>query len=456
MKLLNKNVTIAGLGKSGAACARFLRTQGAVVTITDRADEAALADAAEEMRDIGVSLALAGHPPAVFEEADLILLSPGIPHTLAPLERARARGIPVIGEIELASRFITEPIVAVTGTNGKTTTTELLGEMLRRSGLKVFVGGNIGTPLISYAAGADKADLLVAEVSSFQLDTIAHFCPKVGLLLNISEDHLDRYPDFAAYGMSKARLFENQGADDVAILNGADPFVRSIGKNISSRRLWFNPSEKDRAGAFLHDGCLLLRPCEDGQAPVELDLSSLRLTGTHNLENVAAAALAALAAGGTPEGIQAALDRFRGLPHRLEYVDTVDGVRYVDDSKATNVDAVVRALESFDAPVVLIMGGRGKGSDYTVLNDLIRQHTRRLIVMGETAAEIREVLGPRCRGGVREARTMDEAVALARQSALSGDVVLLSPAGSSFDMYRSYARRGEDFCRAVRQLTPPV
>ncbi len=452
MNLYRRHTLVLGLGSSGAASARFLKSRGASVTVTDRRDENALAGEVQAMRETGVHLELGGHPPELLDKADLIVLSPGVPHRIPFLETARQRGIPVIGEMELAFRFIAEPVIAVTGTNGKTTTTTLLGKMLSASGLSVFVGGNIGTPLIDYVAAGVKADRVVVEVSSFQLDTIETFRPRVGVLLNISEDHLDRYPDFRSYVESKGRLFENQQASDVAVLNAGDPSVLSLADQVASRRWRYNSAEDLSGPGAILQGAVLICHTEHS-TPVTIDLSRLKLQGRHNWENVAAAALAALAAGATPAGIQSALEEFQGLSHRLEPVMSLDGVRYVDDSKATNVDAVIRALDAFDAPVILIMGGRDKGSDYQVLTAPVRRRVKRLIAMGESAGTIQRILGPACQNGVTVAASMDEAVRMARQSAAAGDVVLLSPAGSSFDMYRSYAARGEDFCRAVRQLT---
>jgi UDP-N-acetylmuramoylalanine--D-glutamate ligase len=446
----NKQILVIGLARSGAACARFLTSRGARVTLNDLADETALGDRVRQMRDLGVRVVLGSHPFDIFEKADMIVLSPGVPHTLPVLQHVRDKNVPIIGEMELAARFIHEPMVAVTGTNGKTTVTTLVGEMLKSSGLRTFVGGNIGNPLIEYVTAGEKADRVVVEVSSFQLDTISSFRPEVSVLLNIAEDHLDRYPDYNAYGKSKARIFENQDESDAAVINGADLFIRRLAREVKARKLFFNGREADEEGIIIHKGSLTARG--SGMSGFAVNLSTARLTGRHNQENMAAAALAAFAAGGSLQGIQTALDHFKGLPHRLEYVATVNGVRYFDDSKATNVDAVARALESFDAPMILIMGGRGKGDDYSLLADKVGQGVRRLILMGEMAETIRSALGNACKGGVYMARDMADAVAHAYECAAPGNVTLLSPACSSFDMFRDYAHRGECFCREVRQL----
>lgn len=460
MDLAHKNILIVGLGMSGIAAARFAKNKGASVTVTDIAGEKELASYASMAHELGVAMELGQHNIATFERADLIVVSPGVPETILPLKQARAKGIPMLGEFELAARYIREPVVAISGTNGKTTTTTLLGKMLENSGLKVFVGGNIGNPLLDYADKGESAAVVVAEVSSFQLDTIDTFRPRVGVLLNISPDHLDRYPDFNAYARSKGRIFENQQEGDAAVLNGSDPLVRSISKNLKARKLPFyhqgDAQAENREGAAIS--------WDDSRTPPTitilskekpkrfLDLSRFNLPGRHNIENAAAASLAALAVGGTFEGVQSALNDFEGLSHRLEHVAAINDIYFFDDSKATNVDAVVRALAAFSKPVVLIMGGRDKGGDFQRLKDLVRRRTKKLIVMGEASDIIKSVLENACKGGTQAASTMEEAVLLAYHAAAPGDVVLLSPGCSSFDIYNSYAERGEAFCQAVEQL----
>jgi UDP-N-acetylmuramoylalanine--D-glutamate ligase len=450
--LKGRTVTVVGLGKSGLAAARFCRGAGAAVTVSEAGQAESFNTAIAQLEPAGVRLEFGHHRPETFQKADLIILSPGVPHTLPSFEDARRRGVPVMGEMELASRFIREPIAAVTGTNGKTTTTELLGAMLKASGMTVFVGGNIGKPLIEYVESGQSADWLVVEVSSFQLDTMATFHPRIGCLLNISEDHLDRYPDFEAYAASKWQLFQNQTIGDTAIVNGA--LFQHEGQPPalpSGKILFFNGAPAGhQPAAILQTGALVL-DTGTGTAPITIDLRTMPLVGRHNEENVAAAALAAAVAGANQDGIQTALDRFRGLPHRISLVREVKGVRYYDDSKATNVDAVARALEGFDQPVVLIMGGRDKGGSYRGLEDLLRRKVSRLIVLGEAAQRIATAL----RGTVpiQPAADMAAAVRLAADGARAGEVVLLSPACSSFDMYTSYHERGEDFCRHVQQLS---
>jgi len=460
MDLHQKKIVVVGLGVSGMAAARFAKNKGAIVTVTDIAEEDALETYLPEIRKMGAKIELGRHEIETFENADLIILSPGVPHTILPLEKAKEKGVPIMGELEFASRYIREPIVAISGTNGKTTTTRLLGRMLENSGLKVFVGGNIGNPLIDCVEWGKAVDIVVAEVSSFQLDTIDTFRPRVSVLLNITSDHLDRYPDFISYVRSKGRIFKNQTEGDTAVINGFDPFISLISQTIRTRKLPFyyegDSDVKDREYA-------LIGQLSEQNTPVIkiftreipqgfLDLSKVSLLGRHNMENMTAASLAALAAGGSLEGIQSALNSFKGLSHRLEYIKTINGIHFYDDSKGTNIDAVARALEVFDQPVVIIMGGRDKGGDFKQLRELMVQHTKKLIVMGEAGDAIRSVLEDSCQDGAQTADTMEDAVRLAYFSAIPGDIVLLSPGCSSFDMYTSYAERGEVFCKAVENL----
>lgn len=447
--LSGRRVVVVGMGRSGRACVRFLDRRGARVTAADARSPGTLGDVAEDLANRNIPLVAGPHPSDLLDDADLVVVSPGVPHTLPSLEEARRRGVPVIGELELAARFLGDPIAAVTGTNGKTTVTTLLGDMLRASGRSVFVGGNIGTPLIAYADAGGPRDRLVVEVSSFQLDTIDRFHPHVAVLLNISDDHLDRYPDFDAYVRSKGRIFRNMGPADVGVIHAGDPHVVDAAAGARCRFLEFRRGAR-RPGRAVRDGGRM--HLDAGDRGMALELARWTPAGEHNLENLAAAALAALAAGATPAGIQAATDAFRGLPHRLETVAEIGGVRYVNDSKGTNVDAVARALAAFDTPILLIMGGRGKGGGYEALWTPVARRVRRLVVTGEAAPEVARSLGPACAGGVAEAADLSEAVQLAAESAQPGDVVLLSPGGSSFDAYGSYGERGEDFRRAVEGL----
>jgi UDP-N-acetylmuramoylalanine--D-glutamate ligase len=435
MELLNKHILIVGLGVSGAAAARFLKKRGARVTVTDMASEKQLSPFLDRIKDLDIELQLGTHINQTFENADLIIISPGVPDTILPIINAKEKNVPVWGEIELAGRFIKEPIVAVTGTNGKTTTTTLLGKMIESSGLKPFVGGNIGTPLIEYVDHKEKADVVVAELSSFQLDTIDTFRPKVSVLLNITEDHMDRYTDLEAYATSKGRIFMNQQENDTAVLNGSDPLAVKITKHIKAKkRFFYHDESRDNTSNDLN----------------LFDFYVPGLPGKHNIENASAAALAAMSIGCSLKGIQAALNNFKGLPHRLEYVKTVNDIRFFDDSKATNVDAVARAIDAFDSPIVLIMGGRSKGARFDDLSDRVSKKIKQLIVIGEAKENIISALGRYTKTHASD--SMQDAVIAAYQSAASGDIVLLSPACSSFDMFRSYAHRGEIFQKTVGNL----
>jgi UDP-N-acetylmuramoylalanine--D-glutamate ligase len=453
MNLADKKIVVVGLGRTGLALARFLTNAGAAVTVTDSANAAALGNPLQIIHELGITAEIGQHRADTFERADLIVISPGVAHTIEPILKAQKRGIPVIGEIELASRFIDKPIVAVTGTNGKTTTTELIGAMLKSSGHSVFVGGNIGNPLIEYVKDNASADIIVAEISSFQLDTIKYFRPKVSVLLNISADHLDRYPDMQAYIQSKGRIFENQQAEDMAVLNGSDTRVRSLAAALTCKKLIYPTLLENEAGAKLKNGQIILKIKDDKRLNSQictLNTNKAGFWGRHNMENACAATLAALAAGATVKGVQTALDRFKGSAHRIESIATIDNVQYYNDSKATNVDAVARALECFSQPVVLIMGGRDKGSDFAALKAIIQKHVKTLIVMGEAADRIRAALGQAT--STTMAASMKDAVARARRAAEPAEVVLLSPGCASFDSYNNYAQRGDDFRQEVTAL----
>jgi UDP-N-acetylmuramoylalanine--D-glutamate ligase len=420
------------------------------VTVTDSRGADELGEAASVAESLGAALELGGHNQATLDNADLIVISPGVPHTIAPLEKARAKGVPVIGEVELATRFITAPIVAVSGTNGKTTTTELLGEMLKASGKKTFVGGNIGMALSNCVIANKDPDVVVAEISSFQLDTMVTFRPRVGVLLNISADHLNRYDGMTAYAASKARLWANMQAEDSLIYHQMDPHIAALVTTAPGRHLPFTATdggdEAMATGALIGDQQIELRL--PGQEVMAIDLSHTRLIGPHNRENIAAAALAALAAGATLAGVQMALDDFAPLPHRLELVGSVEGVTYVNDSKATNVNATIRALACFDGPVALILGGRNKDNDFRELRGAISTAARLVLINGEARQEIAAALEG-CGVPLETMATQVEALEKARQEAEPGWTVLLSPACASFDQFDNYAARGTAFRKTV-------
>ena len=453
MDLKNKTILVLGLGRSGAASALFFGARGARVKVSDAADTGPLQAQAANLRRSGVAVELGGHSADFCDDTDLVCLSPGVPHTIAPLQRLRRRGVPIWGEMEWAARFLERDLVAVTGTNGKTTTTALIGQMLAASGRRVFTGGNIGAPLIGFVAAGQPAEVVVAEVSSFQLDTMERLHPRVAVLLNIAADHLDRYDDMAAYSAAKARIFENQGARDLSIYNADDAGVRSIVATINSRPCPFTHgapppgAPAPLAGAWI-DGDRLHCRIED--ATLDFNTSRTPLIGVHNRENLAAAALAALAAGANATGIQDTIDRFEGMAHRMELAGDVDGVRYINDSKATNVAAVLRALEAFDAPIVLLMGGLDKGDQFERIAPVAAGKVKQLITMGAAAETIADAL--RNSLPVATAADMIAALRLADQHAQPGDVVLLSPGCASFDQYDNYAQRGDDFKQQVVRL----
>ncbi|UCG20300.1 MAG: UDP-N-acetylmuramoyl-L-alanine--D-glutamate ligase [Deltaproteobacteria bacterium] len=443
----DKKVLVVGLAKTGLATAEFLLSKGARVTVTDHLSASELGSTADSAKSLGCSLALGGHPVEVFTQADLIVVSPGVPLELPELKEAQSRSIPIIGELELASRFLQLPIVAISGTNGKTTTTALVGDMLKHSGKRVFVGGNIGNPLISIFKEKEPFELAVVEVSSFQLDSMATFHPQVAVLLNISEDHLDRYPSFADYVESKCRLFANQTAEDTAVVPARDPLI-TVRCTIPSRQLNFSPT-KNSAHAYLESGWLM---CRVMPGPLRrYDLNRWQLFGKHNQQNLLAAVLAATSMGAKPEAIQKTIDSFKPLPHRMELVHHWRGIRFYDDSKGTNVDSVVRSLESFSSPIILIAGGRDKEGSYDPLVSLVRQRVKMLVLIGEARFRLAKALGKlSCTVVVEE---MDAAVQVALGAAVAGDVVLLSPACSSFDQYEDYKARGDHFRTLVHKYT---
>jgi UDP-N-acetylmuramoylalanine--D-glutamate ligase len=446
MDLTGKKVLVVGLARTGVALAHFLVQAGALVTVTDMAPAQELAAMRVQIRDLPVAEELGVSEPRAVLGFDLILPSPGVPPELPWLKKARRSGIPVWGELELASHFLTRPVIAVSGTNGKTTTTTLVGKFLAASGIAALVGGNIGTPLVSLLSHQDQADYLVLEISSFQLDTAPHFHPQSAALLNITPDHLDRYADYAAYGASKAGLFRAMSAEETKVLNYDDPLVRPLGQGLG-KVLYFSTAESLTAGAWLADG--VIKVCLTSGPEHEFLLAEIRLKGVHNLENIMAALLLALPVGAEPRALREVLATFAGLPHRLEWVATHAGVDFYDDSKGTNVGAAARALGSFDRPVILIAGGRDKDSDFSLLNDLIKQRVKALVLLGETKERLAKVwqgLAP-----AHLAADMDEAVEIASRLASPGEVVLLSPACASFDMFRDYAHRGETYQKAVKE-----
>ena len=445
----NSKVLVVGLGVSGLWTARYLSERGATVTASDIRPEPELdPDICKELRDLGVALETGGHKRETFLTAEMVIVSPGVPHDIELLLDATKRGVPVIGELELAGRSVDIPIIAVTGTNGKSTVTSLLGQILEKAGLEVFIGGNIGTPLIAYAAGERKAQYAVIEVSSFQLDTIETFCPFVSLLLNISPDHLDRYPDYEAYVQSKLRVFSNQGHGQYLILNDDDERLSCIDPLPGVKVLRYGTEKKQGRHAFIEDNTI--RVCLDAKEMGYFALESVNLPGKHNLENLLAVVLGSLTLGIDASLIQETIEEYKGLPHRLEQVAELDGITFYNDSKATNVDAAVRAVKSFDRPLILIAGGRHKGSDYAPLVRAAEGRVKKAVFLGEA----KDILAASFEGVLpfSLAEDMEEAVSTAFSYASGGDVVLLAPACSSFDMFSDYSHRGRVFRSAVERI----
>jgi UDP-N-acetylmuramoylalanine--D-glutamate ligase len=446
MELRGKNTVVVGMAQTGIATARFLLDRGARVTVSEAKPAAQLPAEALALAQQGVLLETGGHRMETLRGTELIVVSPGVPLDIAPLRAADKSGIEIISEIELAYRFLQTPLIAVTGTNGKTTTTSLLGELFQHAGKKVFVGGNIGTPLIAYVSGTQDRDFAIAEISSFQLEGIKSFRPFISVLLNITEDHLDRYQSFAEYNDAKGRIFLNQSESDIAVLNYDDPQVRALDPAIRAQKVFFSTRQTLTDG-ISYNGALHLRlRGEDAH----IAIAGALLSGIHNVENMMAAAAVGFVCGLSLQSMQQALVRFSGLKHRMELVDEIRGVTFYNDSKATNVGAVVKSLESLPAPLVLIAGGKDKGGSYAPLQSLLRQKVKLLVLLGEARERMRAELG----GEVETVMTasLDEAVHTAFSRSEAGDTVLFSPACSSFDMFTSYEHRGACFKELVSSL----
>ena len=449
--LAGRSVTVVGLARSGVAACRLLQALGARVTGTDARAAAALSPEARALATEGVRLVVEGHFPEAFAGAELVVVSPGVPADHPALAGCRARGVPVLGEVELAFRTMTAEFVAITGTNGKTTTTALTGALLAESGRTVLVGGNIGRPLAAEALGFPADGWVVAEVSSFQLETTDAFRPRVAAVLNVTPDHLDRHGSLAAYAEAKARIFRSQGPEDWAVLNADDPGAAALASRVKARLLWFSRRAPVTQGAFVRDGWVTLRLGRGDQAVCPV--GEIFLRGAHNLENVLAATACAGALGVPPERLRLVIRAFRAVPHRIEWIRERAGVAFYNDSKGTNVDATLKALAAFDEPIVLIAGGRDKGQRFDALADAARGRVKAAIVIGEGRA----TLGPALRAVTRveDAASMGEAVRRAAALAVAGDVVLLSPACASFDLFRDYEHRGQVFAEEVRALPEP-
>jgi UDP-N-acetylmuramoylalanine--D-glutamate ligase len=448
MQLEGRRALVVGLARTGQAVARFLAVRGARVTASEQREESAIAGEVAALRVLGVEVECGGHREASFLSADLIVPSPGVPLTLPALVKAKGKGIEVISELELAWRFLRGTVVAVTGSNGKTTTVTLLGRIFAEAGRRVQVGGNIGIPLISLVESATDDTVHVVEVSSFQLEAVTSFRPRVAALLNITPDHLDRHNSMSDYVAAKARLFGFQQGDDFAIFNADDRYCADLAPEVRAQRFWFSRQRRLDVGTFVDDGWLCYRngPVREQVLPRE----EIRLKGRHNLENVLAAACAARVLEVGPERIRRAVAGFEGVEHRLEFVAEIDGVRWFNDSKATNVDAALKAIEAFDSKLIVILGGKDKGSPYAPLAEPLRERARHGLAIGAARDKIAAELG-----GVlplERVETLHEAVRRAAELARPGDTVLLAPACASFDQFENYEHRGRAFKEEVRQL----
>ncbi|MGH9932265.1 MAG: UDP-N-acetylmuramoyl-L-alanine--D-glutamate ligase [Pyrinomonadaceae bacterium] len=451
MNVVGKKVLVVGAARSGIACARFLVARGATVALNDAQPIEKWSAEALALKTESVGCFAGELPGWLLDQLDLVVLSPGVPIKAIPLQYAERAGAEVIGEVELASRYLRGRIVAITGSNGKTTTTSLIGELLKDAGVATLVGGNIGTPLISLVESSRDDSWVVVEVSSFQLETIKEFHPTVAIVLNVTPNHMDRYESFTDYAAAKHRLFLNQAPGDVAILNADDEIVSSWAKGLRAHVTSFSVKQQLEEGLFLRGSEVVSRTTTAER--VLLTRADIRLRGLHNVENVLAALAAGLACGVAPDSMRETIRKFKPVEHRLEFVAEVAGIGFYNDSKATSVDATVKALEAFAdeaGKIVLILGGRGKKAPYAPLASLVRERVRKLVLVGEDAETIESELAdfaPSERAG-----DMNEAVSISFQAAQTGDTVLLAPACASFDMFASFEQRGGVFKDAVSSL----
>jgi UDP-N-acetylmuramoylalanine--D-glutamate ligase len=450
IELKNKRVLVVGLGKSGLSAAMFLRAQGARVTVSDTRSAVALAGEIPALLDAGIMVESGGHGLLTFRRQDLIVVSPGVPMETPEVKQAKAFGLPVIGELELASRFLQGQVVAITGSNGKTTTTTLLGKIFGDAGLATLVGGNIGLPVIDLVTKSTPETTSVLEVSSFQLETVEEFHPHIAVVLNITPDHLDRHGSFENYAAAKTRITERQSADDFLVLNAEDKAAQMVALKTKAQIYWFSGRRPIKQGAFVYGESIVFVAREGAKSEPVMPVSEIHLKGSHNVENVLAAVCAARLAGISAETIRSAVSDFKAVEHRLELVKRVHGVEFYNDSKATNVDAAMKAVASFEGGIHLILGGKDKDSDYSLMAELLKERVKAVYTIGTAAEKIERQL----HGVVKmvQAETMQTAVSEAAKAAVSGDVVLLSPACSSFDQFENYEHRGRVFRQFVDEL----
>lgn len=449
MELKGRRALVVGLARTGQAAACFLAGRGARVTVSEQRPEEAVAAQAADLRARGVEVECGGHNEGSFLSADVIVLSPGVPPTLAPLRKAREKGIEIISELELAWRFLRGTVIAVTGSNGKTTTVSLLGKIFAAAGRQVQVGGNIGTPLVSLVEAARDDTVNVVEVSSFQLEAVTSFRPRVAALLNLTPDHLDRHAAMGEYVAAKARLFGYQQGDDFAIFNADDRYSKELAPEVRAQRFWFSRQRRLDLGTFLENGWLVYANASARERV--LPRAEIQLKGEHNLENVLAAVCAARLLEVPTEQIRAAVADFTGVEHRLEFVAEIDGVSYYNDSKATNVDSALKAIQAFTGNLIVILGGKDKGADFRSLREPLRRRARLVLLIGAARQKIAAQLAD---GFPLElVETLPEAVARAASLAHSGDTVLLAPACASFDQFDNFEHRGRVFKEEVRRQT---
>ncbi len=450
MDLKNKRVLVVGLGKSGLSAAMFLRSRGARVTVSDTRSAVALEKEIPALLDAGIMVESGGHGLLTFRRQDLIVISPGVPMDTPEVKQVNAFGMPIIGELELASRYLKGQIVAITGANGKTTTTALVGAIFREAGFPTNVGGNIGVPVIDLVATSSPETVNVLEVSSFQLETVQEFHPKVAAILNITPDHLDRHGSFENYVAAKEKIFAKQDAGDFLVLNADDRVTQMCASRAKSEVFWFSGSKLVRRGACLREGVVVWLGKEGGVTEPVMQVSEIPLKGAHNIENVLAAVCVARLMNVPAEKIRTAVAEFKAVEHRLELVRKLHGIEYYNDSKATNVDATSKAVASFAGGIHLILGGKDKDSNYAAMAELLKQRVKTVYTIGSAAEKIERQL----HGVVKMKRvgTLQHAVDEAAKSAEAGDVVLLSPACSSFDQFENYEHRGQVFRQLVEQL----
>ena len=450
LELKNKRVLVVGLGKSGLSAAMFLRAQGARVTVSDTRSAVALEKEIPALLEAGIMVESGGHGLLTFRRQDLIVVSPGVPMDTPEVKQVVAFGLPVIGELELASRYLQGRVVAITGSNGKTTTTTLVGKIFADAGVPTLVGGNIGLPVIDLVANSTQETVSVLEVSSFQLETVEEFHPWIAVMLNITPDHLDRHGSFESYVAAKERIFARQDTKDFLVLNGDDRVTQMCAAQAKSEVFWFSGTKTVRRGAFVRDGVIVWVEKEGGVTEPVMPVAEIPLKGAHNVENVLAAVCTARLGKIPAESVRASVAGFRAVEHRLELVRKFNEVEYYNDSKATNVDAAMKALASFPGGIHLILGGKDKDSDYSTMADMLKKRVKVVYTVGSAAEKIERQL----HGVVKmvSAQTIETAVAKAAKAAAPGDVVLLSPACSSFDQFENYEHRGRVFRQSVMEI----